>query len=72
LYTAAEGLRALAVLLSPVTPQAAQKLWVALGAEPALGGLLEQSIPSAGTWGQLPAGTQTQPLEALFPRIEAE
>jgi methionyl-tRNA synthetase len=72
LYTAAEGLRALAVLLSPVTPQAAQKLWVALGAEGALGGLLAQSIPNAGEWGQLPAGTQTQPLEALFPRIETE
>ena len=72
LYTAAEGLRALAVLLSPVTPQAAQKLWVALGAEPALGALLDQSIPTAGQWGQLPAGAQTQPLDALFPRIEAE
>jgi len=72
LYTAAEGLRALAVLLSPVTPQAAGKLWVALGAETALGELLDQSIPNAGQWGQLPAGTQTQPLEALFPRIEQE
>jgi len=72
LYTAAEGLRALAVLLSPVTPQASQKLWAALGAEQAVGPLLEQSIPDAGRWGQLPAGTQTQPLEALFPRIETE
>ena len=72
LYTAAEGLRALAVLLSPFTPQAAQKLWVALGAEGALGALREQRIPDAARWGQLPAGAQTQPLEALFPRIEAE
>jgi methionyl-tRNA synthetase len=72
LYTAAEGLRALAVLLSPVIPQSAQKLWVALGAEGALGALLDQSIPNAGEWGQLPAGTQTQPLDALFPRIEQE
>ena len=72
LYTAAEGLRALAVLLSPVIPQSTQKLWVALGAEPALGALLDQSIPNAGQWGQLPTGTRTQPLDALFPRIETE
>lgn len=72
LFTAAEGLRALAVLLSPVMPQATQKLWIALGAEAALGGLREQSIPDAAGWGQLPAGAHTQPLEALFPRIEAE
>ena len=72
LYTAAEGLRALAVLLSPVIPQSTQKLWVALGAEPALGALLGQSIPNAAQWGQLPAGAQTQPLDALFPRIETE
>ncbi|MGV3731952.1 MAG: methionine--tRNA ligase [Microcella sp.] len=72
LSTAAEGLRALAVLLSPVMPQATQKLWVALGAEAALGGLREQRIPDAARWGQLPAGAHTQPLEALFPRIEAE
>src|SRR3546814_3061224 len=32
LYTAAEGLRALAVLLSPVMPVATEKLWIALGA----------------------------------------
>ena len=30
-YTAAEGLRALAVLLSPVMPKATEKLWTALG-----------------------------------------
>lgn len=72
LYTAAEGLRALAVLLSPVIPQSTQKLWSALGAESALGALLDQSIPNAANWGQLPAGTQTQPLDALFPRIETD
>ena len=37
LYTASEGLRALAVLLSPVTPKATAKLWTALGAEANLG-----------------------------------
>src|SRR4029079_12611905 len=36
LYTAAEGLRALAVLLSPVMPVSTEKLWVALGAAESL------------------------------------
>src|SRR5690606_14609679 len=69
LYTAAEGLRALAVLLSPVLPKATQKLWKALGAP---GALVEQPIRDAGEWGQLPGGSQVSPLEALFPRIELE
>ncbi|MDH2445511.1 methionine--tRNA ligase [Amnibacterium sp. CER49] len=72
LATAAEGLRALAVLLSPVIPKACAKLWAALGAEPALGPLLQQPIRAAGDWGQLPAGTRVGTLEPLFPRIEQE
>ncbi|HEY5224578.1 MAG TPA: methionine--tRNA ligase [Microbacteriaceae bacterium] len=71
LYTATEGLRALAVLLSPVLPQATEKLWAALGVLSALGALHAQPLREAGTWGQLPAGTQVGALEALFPRIEA-
>ncbi|MBN9607649.1 MAG: methionine--tRNA ligase [Actinomycetales bacterium] len=70
LATAAEGLRALAVLLSPVMPQSTAKLWAALGAEEALGALADQPIRDAGRWGQLPAGTRVSSLEALFPRIE--
>ena len=72
LYTTVEGLRSLAVLLSPVIPEAATKLWTALGAEPALGLLTDQLIPNAGTWGQLAAGATVGPLESLFPRIEQE
>ncbi|KQV07433.1 methionine--tRNA ligase [Leifsonia sp. Root112D2] len=70
LYTAAEGLRALAVLLSPVIPVATTKLWAALGAS-ALGPLEAQPLRDAGRWGQLPPGASVSPLEALFPRIEA-
>ena len=70
LYTCAEGLRALAVLLSPVMPIATAKLWQALGAVDALGSLDAQPLRSAGDWGQLPAGTITEALEPLFPRIE--
>ena len=69
LYTAAEGLRALAVLLSPVIPSATASLWTALGAP---GSADEQDIRAAGTWGQLPPGSTVTPLEALFPRIEQE
>jgi methionyl-tRNA synthetase len=70
LYICTEGLRALAVLLSPVMPRSTAKLWNALGAEPALGALLAQPIREAGRWGQLPAGTTLGELEPLFPRIE--
>jgi len=70
LYTAMEGLRALAVLLAPVMPQATAKLWDALGAQAGLGKLADQPVRDAGTWGQLPAGATTSPVEALFPRIE--
>jgi methionyl-tRNA synthetase len=69
LYTAAEGLRALAVLLSPTLPNATEKLWSALGAAP-LGPVDQQPIRSAGSWGQLPVGSTVSPIEGLFPRIE--
>jgi methionyl-tRNA synthetase len=70
LYTAAEGLRALAVLLSPVIPDATGKLWEALGAFPALGLLVDQPLADAGRWAQLAVGSTVSPLEALFPRID--
>jgi methionyl-tRNA synthetase len=70
LYTAIEGLRALAVLLSPVIPEATAKLWTALGATDSLGALTDRTITEAGEWAQLPAGSKVGTLEALFPRIE--
>jgi methionyl-tRNA synthetase len=70
LYTAAEGLRALAVLLSPVMPASTGTLWAALGAAESLGPLQDQPIREAGTWGILPAGTSVTALAPLFPRVE--
>ncbi|WP_106814424.1 methionine--tRNA ligase [Microbacterium timonense] len=70
LYTAAEGLRALAVLLSPVMPVSTEKLWVALGAAESLGPLQDQRIREAGTWGILRPGTSVNGLAPLFPRVE--
>jgi methionyl-tRNA synthetase len=70
LGTAAEALRALAVLLHPVMPQATSALWTSLGAEPALGPIGEQQIADAGVFGRLPAGTVVTKGASLFPRIE--
>ncbi|HKP08536.1 MAG TPA: methionine--tRNA ligase [Microbacterium sp.] len=70
LYTAAEGLRALAVLLSPVMPVSTEKLWIALGAADSIGRLQDQRIREAGTWGVLKPGTSVNGLAPLFPRVE--
>ncbi len=69
LYTTAEGLRLLAVLLTPITPKATQKLWNAIGTS--LGELSEQRIQN-GEWGVLPSGTKVGELEVLFPRVEEQ
>jgi methionyl-tRNA synthetase len=71
LYTTAEGLRALAVLLSPVLTKATAKLWTALGVSSSLGELSAQPLRSAGEWGRLAPGTVLGELEPLFPRIDA-
>jgi methionyl-tRNA synthetase len=65
LYTAVRGLGTLAVLLSPVVPEATAKLWSALGGN---GEVTGQRIDRAWEWA---GGTHVSPLEALFPRIEA-
>lgn len=70
LYTAADGLRASAILLSPIMPEASQKLWDALGGEAALGVLTDQLLTEAGAHSQLPPGVSTAALAPLFPRIE--
>src|SRR5690606_16300134 len=70
LVTAAEGLRALAVLLHPVMPKSTATLWSSLGAEPTLGPLAEQRVADVATWGQLPAGAAVTKVPSLFPRIE--
>src|SRR5205807_10384187 len=54
LYTAAEILRLIAVLLSPFTPGASGRLWTSLGIPE---GLNEQRLPAAGRWGGLAPGT---------------
>ena len=70
LCTAAEALRAVAVLLHPVMPGTCEKLWTSLGAHGPLGPLAEQRVQEAGAWGRLPAGTVVTKGEPLFPRLE--
>ncbi|MFJ9666395.1 methionine--tRNA ligase [Streptomyces sp. NPDC101219] len=70
LYTAAESLRAVAVLLNPVMPETSQKLWDSLGAEAGLGALADQKVQDSGTWGLLPVGSTVTKGAALFPRLE--
>ncbi|WP_262703257.1 MULTISPECIES: methionine--tRNA ligase [Streptomyces] len=70
LYTAAESLRAVAILLNPVMPETSQKLWDSLGAEASLGALADQKVQEAAWWGKLPAGTTVTKGAVLFPRLE--
>jgi methionyl-tRNA synthetase len=68
LYASAETLRVLAVLISPVMPSAARRLWSQLGLEASALG--DQRLPEAATWGRLSAGTKTKKGESLFPRLD--
>jgi len=68
LYAVTETLRILAVLILPIMPEAAERLWARLGVPEALG---EQRLPDAATWGGLAPGTQTTKGESLFPRLDS-
>ncbi|MFG2606654.1 methionine--tRNA ligase [Streptomyces sp. NPDC048514] len=69
LYTAAEALRAVAVLLYPVMPESSRRLWESLAAEPALGPLAGQRLAQTAEWGRLPAGATLTRGAVLFPRL---
>jgi len=64
----AELLRILAVLIQPIMPSAAQRLWDQLG----IGGpVAGHRLPDAARWGLLAPGTVTTKGESLFPRLES-
>ena len=69
LYTAAETLRIIAVLILPVMPEAAARLWSQLGLDATP--IEEQRLPAAAGWGGLAPGTATAKGAALFPRLDA-
>ncbi|HVL90695.1 MAG TPA: methionine--tRNA ligase [Actinomycetota bacterium] len=67
LFSSAETLRILAVLLSPFMPGACERLWGMLGSSSPLS---HQVLPAAGEWGGLRPGSATHKGESLFPRLE--
>jgi methionyl-tRNA synthetase len=66
LYDLCEGLRFTAILLYPFMPSKATQMWRQLG----LAGAPDVRWRDALQWGALAANTQTDPGDALFPRIE--
>jgi len=69
LYAAAETLRCLAILIQPIMPSAAERLWGQLGQS---GSVAEQRVPVSIAWGGLRPGTRTAKGESLFPRVDAD
>ena len=66
LYRATETLRWLCVLLYPVMPESAEKIYRQIG----LNGALPSEDPASLKWGDLPAGTALGEIEGVFPRID--
>ena len=60
-------LRVLALLIAPIMPGAAARLWSQLGIE---GPVEARRLPDDARWGGLPPGTATRRGEALFPRLD--
>ena len=69
IYASAELLRVVAILIQPIMPGAAERLWEQLGVgEP----LAHQRVPSSVSWGGLKPGTRSTKGGALFPRLDTE
>jgi len=66
LYSLLETLRVVAVLISPFTPGAAEKIMAQLG----ISRPEQENFGTIRTWGGLAAGSTLSPGEALFPRID--
>ena len=66
LYTCVDALRIIAILVSPVMPEAAEKLWNKLGLDVSLA---EQRFNDA-VWGATPVGARVERGGLLFPKLE--
>jgi methionyl-tRNA synthetase len=66
LYRAAEALRWLSVLLSPVMPFSSRAIWDQLGLE----GSPAEIDPSKLKWGELREGTAIGAVQPVFPRLD--
>ncbi|BAS29001.1 methionine--tRNA ligase [Limnochorda pilosa] len=68
LYTVAEALRLVGLLVAPFLPETGRRIWGQLG----LGRSPHEAGPDQLAWGLLPAGTRVLPPEPIFPRFERE
>lgn len=68
LYNQVESLRIIALLIFPFMPHTAASIWRQLGIKQ---GIAQQRLVTATAWGGILPGTQIQPGEQLFPRIDA-
>jgi methionyl-tRNA synthetase len=68
LYASAETLRILAILIAPIMPGAATRLWEQMGIDEPLEA---QRLPGASAWGGLRPGTKTVKGDSLFPRLDS-
>jgi methionyl-tRNA synthetase len=66
LWTTAEMLRIVTVLIHPILPESTAKVWALLGQSGAVGGVEIEGL----RWGQLAPGRALGKSQALFPRIE--
>ena len=70
LYSLAESLRIIAILISPVLPKAAHGIFDQLNWKMELSGKEARFSLGEAEWGQLPAGHMVGKPTPLFPRIE--
>jgi methionyl-tRNA synthetase len=68
LYTAAEAVRIVAALVSPVLPESAPKIWAQLNMPEPLDSVRFDSL----AWGGLKPGQKIGEVTPVFPRIEAK
>jgi methionyl-tRNA synthetase len=68
LYTAADALRIVTALVSPVLPQSAEKIWAQLGMTDPLSSVRFETLK----WGELRPGQRIGEIAGVFPRIDAK
>ncbi len=68
LYSAAEAIRFCSVILYPVIPRSAERLWRQVGGE----GRLEDQRLDEVKWGQLKAGAKVGKPGIIFPRLDKD
>jgi len=68
LYSAAEALRIVTALVSPILPESAAKIWAQLGYQTTLDAIRVADLK----WGQLASGQTIEAVTGVFPRADAK